>query len=478
MSLLTNTKTKLMKDLKKSKKKIKKDQKKKKYKSLSKRGARINQIKSNKEFRKKTGGMNDDDDDVVFDPKFPKEVTLKEEDTALTNDLSNGLRIFNNPDLETVSLSSQINTIGYRAFYNCNKLREIKLNNNSHSDNIIPKSVIYIGKEAFNYCSSLIEIVIEAQIKKIERDTFSGCTSLQKIELKSNILTKIGDQAFLNCTSLKNVNIPDTVTCIDNNAFEHCIKLTSLELPGKLKIIGRSAFQDCTSLRNLIIPKLIPGDTLTFLGDGNAKLSLVCYNSFNSTIALSFTPNMFFKDWTNESSYIMTMTLNGVEIRMVTPVEKEVDGPSTDALLSPLVSSLDTEGLHKTTKIKFRFIGGIKLNQVTHVKVEQIGHNNDIQWELNLNKGCEADTDKPTITYKPNWNHPSGTIRKLSGSSPDTIIMLPGRLKEIGSGAFLNCRGITCLNIPENVEQEGQEGEAIPKRIDRNCKSYYERHSS
>jgi hypothetical protein len=59
---------------------------------------------------------------------------------------------------------------------------------------------------------------------------FGNCTKLKKIILP-NTLTSIGAYAFYNCTSLEELNIPNTVTAIGNGAFYNCIGIKDLIIP-------------------------------------------------------------------------------------------------------------------------------------------------------------------------------------------------------------------------------------------------------
>ena len=52
----------------------------------------------------------------------------------------------------------------------------------------------------------------------VESQAFLNCTSLQNIQLPEG-LERIGVRAFNNCPWLKNINIPDSVLWIGNNAF-------------------------------------------------------------------------------------------------------------------------------------------------------------------------------------------------------------------------------------------------------------------
>ena len=59
----------------------------------------------------------------------------------------------------------------------------------------------------------------------IEERTFEGCSSLTNIEIPDSV-TGIGYRAFSDCRSLTSIEIPDSVTYIGYNAFEGCDKLT------------------------------------------------------------------------------------------------------------------------------------------------------------------------------------------------------------------------------------------------------------
>lgn len=58
-------------------------------------------------------------------------------------------------------------------------------------------------------------------------------------------VTIIGDEAFSDCSSLANINIPNSITIIGKYAFFGCSCLTSIDTPNSVTSIGWGAFDSC-----------------------------------------------------------------------------------------------------------------------------------------------------------------------------------------------------------------------------------------
>lgn len=77
--------------------------------------------------------------------------------------------------------------------------------------------------------------------------------AVQKIEVGGGV-TAIGDYAFRNLFSLKNIKLPDGITSIGTYAFYYCYSLANIVIPYGVESIGTNAFYGCSSLRIVVIP--------------------------------------------------------------------------------------------------------------------------------------------------------------------------------------------------------------------------------
>lgn len=122
------------------------------------------------------------------------------------------LSVENSKDIIELSLPGTIHQISWKAFSNCTKLQKLRLNEG-------------------------IEFVVG----------FNGCTSLHEIEFPQSLRT-IGGEAFSDCTSLRHITLPNSLQLISGKAFKGCTSLSELTLPDSLHDIGSQVFNKCKSL--------------------------------------------------------------------------------------------------------------------------------------------------------------------------------------------------------------------------------------
>ena len=113
-----------------------------------------------------------------------------------------------------------------------------------------------IANNAFLQCSSMTGITIPNSVTTIGNNAFSDCSSLTGITIPDSV-TSILVGAFYNCRGLTSITIPDSVTGIGDSAFCDCRGLTSITIPDGVTSIGDTTFYYCTSLTNITIPESV-----------------------------------------------------------------------------------------------------------------------------------------------------------------------------------------------------------------------------
>ena len=172
---------------------------------------------------------------------------------------------------------------------------------------IIPEQVCYndnnlsvtkIGENAFQDCTYLTSIVIPESVTQIEAFAFYYCTSLISIEIPKSVTT-IAALAFSYCTSLTSIEIPNSVIQIGESAFFDCISLTSIIIPESVTQIEAWSFSHCTSLINIEIPKSV---TQIGLGALSSCTSLTSVEIPNSVTQIG---EFAFQDCTSLTSIVI-----------------------------------------------------------------------------------------------------------------------------------------------------------------------------
>lgn len=192
----------------------------------------------------------------------------------------------NDTNIEKVTISDTIQSIGNYAFYGCTSLKEINVSSNVKS----------IGAYAFQECSSLTRIELSINVTSIGTYAFYKCDALIiYCEAKSKPNGWSSSWNYSNCNVIwgytgedgtyeglkysliynngkktititgyeqigkEILEIPESidgivVTTITENAFRNCASLTSVVIPSSVTRIGIGAFEGCSSLESITLP--------------------------------------------------------------------------------------------------------------------------------------------------------------------------------------------------------------------------------
>jgi hypothetical protein len=106
------------------------------------------------------------------------------------------------------------------------------------------------------FSTDLISVTIGNLVTSIGDEAFVECYNLATVTFSEpSLLETIGDYAFQD-TALTSIVIPGSVTDIEYSAFYNCtsLKRVTFASPSSLETIGESAFERCEELTSIVIP--------------------------------------------------------------------------------------------------------------------------------------------------------------------------------------------------------------------------------
>ena len=193
-----------------------------------------------------------------------------------------------------------------------------------HQTNVFGANIV---SNTYNTEKECWIIKFDGEVTTIGYIAFLNCSSLTSITIPNNV-TSIGSLAFRNCSNLTRVTIPDSVTAVDSGAFTNCSSLqkfrgkfasedgrclivngvlnsfapaglTEYTITDSVTTIGSSAFYYCQNLTSVTIPNSVTSIEYMAFSD--------CSNLTNVTISDRVI-------WIKESAFYGCKSLTSVTI--------------------------------------------------------------------------------------------------------------------------------------------------------------------
>lgn len=208
--------------------------------------------------------------DAMFNLDFSSATFVSDMEIEIHSSLINSINLPNGRGIKSISLSD------------CTKIKEF----------IVPEGVTILG--SFENCSSLTSVEIPNTVKSI--GGFKNCNKLCNINIPNGI-TSLGDYCFA-WSSLEKLEIPK-IEQLNSTILENCSSLKKLIIPDTVTSIEKEALADCINLEELTIP-FVGGNVNPIENDESVCFGYI-FEDVTNYYNNSFPP--YEKQWTGGDRY-------------------------------------------------------------------------------------------------------------------------------------------------------------------------------
>lgn len=416
---------------------------------------------------------------------------------------------FAESNISSVTLPASLMTIKDSAFRNAKELKSVDFSACENLTSIWPY--------AFADCGQLNKLIFK-QYAKVAKDTltlsinayaFSGCVALTSVKLPEN-LKELGAYAFKGCINIETIEFitnaqlaqeeavaggdsnpkyekDNLITAIGDGAFMGCKKLKKVSLPYIVASIGNSAFEDCTALVTFTTmegadSKKQPAALLRTIGDraffGNTSLHDVDENTTKgvNTIGVSAFENCEILETINLSG--MTKFAEGVfrnakALKRVTMGENASIDVGQEAFkncvtlldITARIAAVDDGAFRNCISLRaitfvssgIKYIGSNAFNGCVLIQKVSIP-SSVVAIGDSAFDGCRGIT---SLTFESDETLQTIGYSAFGGCSLLTRVILPSSLVELNASAFYGCSDLKYVEFGENIQSVGEDAFAL-----------------
>lgn len=324
----------------------------------------------------------------------------------------------NNKKITKVTLGANIMSVGKEAFYGCTALQEI----------VIPEGVTYMGDSTFQNCSSLRSIKLPSTLSSVPSYAFAYCRNIETIEFSVDKVvpddkntwvgaTTVGESAFTDCRSVKELLLPETLTGIETGAFRQMAELVKVTISDNITYINSDAFTSDAKLTDVVIGE-------------NSRLDFIGQNAFMGCSGLE---NIYLPETLEEISSMAFYNCSSLDNIKIPDSVTEVG----QMAFYNTKEYIEQTKVPDSIKKNFRFID--------RWLVEYVGNKDTLS---NFNAGYpdyqpERDGEKGIVGVAANCFH---NCEKLAD------VVIPKSVKYLSYNAFGNCQALKQLSFENGSE--------------------------
>lgn len=330
-------------------------------------------------------------------------------------------------EIETIVVQQGVVSLENASFGYMENLKKVSL----------PSTVSTTG--CYCGCTSLVEINLPDSIKEISSNAFVSCSSLKSISIPSSVVS-IGYRAFSGCP-ISEITIPDSVLSCGEEVFKECESLKRITLPKGIKKIPAYMFAGCKNLQSISIP-----DSVTEVG-GAAFENCVSLSSVSFPNSLKSIGRNAFEGCSSLSSVSFPNSLESIggstfegcqKLSNISISDRTID-IGTDAFEGTAWEARQPDGAQYIGKVFYKYKGEIPSNVFFSMKEGTLAiAGSAFKNQKNLS---EITLPDGLIII---GNSAFYSCQKLSS------VLLPDSVISIGSSAFAECESLKEIVVHKN----------------------------
>ena len=195
-----------------------------------------------------------------------------------------------NLNITSINIPKSLKKVGINAFYNCLQLKYVDVDSIETWCNIFfdgsASNPLYNGAVLYIDNKKLKNLEIPNSVSCVNQYSFANYEGLESVIIHPNV-TSIGKSAFSYCSNLESVIMLDGVKEIEQRAFYNATKLSSVTIPASLERVGSMAFDECSQLCAVNISDIEAWCKICFEDKSSNPLSLAKKLYFNNILVES-----------------------------------------------------------------------------------------------------------------------------------------------------------------------------------------------
>ena len=190
-----------------------------------------------------------------------------------------------------VKIPDSVTSVNNRAFAKCTRLNRVDCGNGVKN---LGENYYYGGGEVFDGCVNLSTVVLPNSISVLAKESLANC-GIEELFIPDSVI-QLGGQSrgwvypFRGCSRLRRVRLPQSACDIPLKTLFPDSPITSVEVSSQVKMLKSGIFTECSTLKDVTIPSSVTNISTTAFDGCSGLLTISvaaenpCFSSKNGLL--------------------------------------------------------------------------------------------------------------------------------------------------------------------------------------------------